>query len=79
MNTNTKATAQAKANTTTASTFETVKRNYETALAQGKDTAQELTALATAVAYSVINKCIGHRKQHRIQPRYDRTEKRHSR
>lgn len=58
MNTNTKATAQAKANTTTASTFETVKRNYETALAQGKDTAQELTALATAVAYSVINKCI---------------------
>lgn len=58
MNTNTKATAQAKANTTTATTFETVKRNYETALAQGKDTAQELTALATAVAYSVINKCI---------------------
>ena len=58
MNTNTKATAQAKANTTTASAFETVKRNYETALAQGKDTAQELTALATAVAYSVINKCI---------------------
>lgn len=57
MNTNTKATAQAKANTTTAS-FETVKRNYETALASGKDTAQELTALATAVAYSVINKCI---------------------
>ena len=43
MNTNTKATAQAKANTTTASAFETVKRNYETALAQGKDTAQELT------------------------------------
>lgn len=57
MNTN-KTTAQAKANTTTATTFETVKRNYETALAQGKDTAQELTALATAVAYSVINKCI---------------------
>ena len=58
MNTNTKATAQAKANTTTESAFETVKRNYETALAQGKDTVQELTALATAVAYSVINKCI---------------------
>ena len=58
MNTNTKATAQAKANTTTESAFETVKRNYETALAQGKDTAQELTALATAVAYSVLNKCI---------------------
>lgn len=58
MNTNTKATAQAKANTTTESAFETVKRNYETALAQGKDTTQELTALATAVAYSVLNKCI---------------------
>lgn len=57
MNTN-KTTAQAKANTTTAPTFETVKRNYETALASGKDTTQELTALATAVAYSVINKCI---------------------
>lgn len=39
-------------------TFEQVKRNYETALASGKDTAQELTALATAVAYSVLNKCI---------------------
>ena len=38
--------------------FEQVKRNYENALAQGKDTAQELTALATAVAYSVLNKCI---------------------
>lgn len=54
MNTNT--------NTTTASatpnTFEQVKRNYETALASGKDTSAELTALATAVAYSVINKCI---------------------
>lgn len=57
MNTN-KTTAQAKANTTTTPTFETIKRNYETALAQGKDTTQELTALATAVAYSVINKCI---------------------
>lgn len=54
MNTNT--------NNTTASatpnTFEQVKRNYETALASGKDTSAELTALATAVAYSVINKCI---------------------
>lgn len=57
MNTN-KTTAQAKTNTTTATTFEAVKRNYEIALAQGKDTAQELTALATAVAYSVLNKCI---------------------
>ena len=49
MNTNTN-------NTTTA--FERVKRDYENALASGKDTSTELTALATAVAYSVINKCI---------------------
>lgn len=56
MNTN-KTTARTKADTTT-SAFETVKRNYETALAQGKDTTQALTALATAVAYSVLNKCI---------------------
>lgn len=49
-------------NTTTAgaslNTFEQVKRNYEAALASGKDTSAELTALASAVAYSVINKCI---------------------
>lgn len=45
-------------NNTRNATFEQVKRNYETALASGKDTAQELTALATAVAYSVLNKCI---------------------
>lgn len=49
-------------NTTTASatrtTFEQAKRNYETALASGKDTSAELTTLATAVAYSVLNKCI---------------------
>jgi len=38
--------------------FETVKRNYEKALASGKDSTAELTALATAVAYSVINKCL---------------------
>lgn len=42
----------------TRTTFEQVKRNYETALASGKDTGTELTALATAVAYSVLNKCI---------------------
>ena len=52
MDTNTKTTA-----------FENIKRNYENALAQGKDTTRELTALATAVAYSVVNKCIDpHRK-----------------
>lgn len=44
--------------TTTDNAFEKVKRNYENALASGKDTSTELTALATAVAYSVINKCI---------------------
>ena len=47
------------AQTTTARPdFDTVKRAYETALATGKDSADELTALATAVAYSVLNKCI---------------------
>lgn len=44
--------------TTADNTFEQIKRNYENALASGKDTSTELTALATAVAYSVINKCI---------------------
>lgn len=44
--------------TETRNTFEQVKRAYETALASGKDTGTELTALATAVAYSVLNKCI---------------------
>lgn len=66
MNTN-KTTAQAKTNTTTATTFEAVKRNYEIALAQGKDTAQELTALATAVAYSVLNKCIDPQRKNTAQ------------
>lgn len=42
----------------TRTTFENVKRNYEKALSSGKDTSAELTALATAVAYSVLNKCI---------------------
>lgn len=47
------------AQTTTARPdFDAVKRAYETALATGKDSADELTALATAVAYSVLNKCI---------------------
>ena len=47
------------AQTTTARPdFDTVKRAYETALATGTDSADELTALATAVAYSVLNKCI---------------------
>lgn len=56
MNTNTKTTA-----------FENIKRNYENALAQGKDTTQELTALATAVAYSVINKCIDPQRKNAMQ------------
>lgn len=38
--------------------FNGVKRAYETALATGKDSTNELAALATAVAYSVLNKCI---------------------
>ena len=44
--------------TATRPDFEKVKRNCEKALTNGKDSAQELTALATAVAYSVLNKCI---------------------
>lgn len=56
MDTNTKTTA-----------FENIKRNYETALAQGKDTTQELTALATAVAYSVINKCVDPQRKNAMQ------------
>lgn len=47
-----------KHDTTARKTFTQAKRDYETALASGKDTSAELTALATAVAYSVINKCI---------------------
>lgn len=53
--------AQTTNNSTTAASrkdFEQVKRDYETALASGKDSTTELTALATAVAYSVINKCL---------------------
>lgn len=38
--------------------FEQVKRNFEIALASGKDYTTELTALATAVSYSVLNKCL---------------------
>lgn len=44
--------------TTIRSTFDDVKRAYETALASGQDCGKELQSLATAVAYSVINKCI---------------------
>lgn len=42
----------------TRTTFEQAKRNYETALTSGKDTSAELTTLAAAVAYSVLNKCL---------------------
>lgn len=38
--------------------FETVKRSFENALAKGGDYAAPLYDLATAVAYSVVNKCI---------------------
>lgn len=44
--------------TTKRKDFETVKRDFETALASGKDYAAELLELSTAVAYSVVNKCI---------------------
>lgn len=39
-------------------TFEQIKRNYEIALASGKDSGQELQALGVAIAYSVLNKCL---------------------
>ena len=38
--------------------FNQLKRDYEKAVASGKDTTKELTALATAIARSVLNKCI---------------------
>lgn len=48
-------------NTTTTETrkdFETVKRNFEQAFASGRDYSTELLDLSTAVAYSVLNKCL---------------------
>lgn len=39
-------------------TFENVKRNFENAHASGADYSAELTELATAVAYSVLKKCL---------------------
>lgn len=48
-------------NTTTTETrknFETVKRNFETAFSSGRDYSAELLDLSTAVAYSVLNKCL---------------------
>lgn len=52
-----------KANTKTnqsekQNTFETVKRTFETAYASGNDYAAALMDLSTAIAYSVLNKCI---------------------
>lgn len=43
---------------TNANTFENVKRTFETAYASGTDYTAALYDLATAVAYSVVNKCI---------------------
>lgn len=48
----------AKLNTETASTFETVKRAFENAYINGDDVTDSLTALAQAVALSVVKKCI---------------------
>lgn len=48
----------AKTNTTTETTFENAKRTFETAYQSGNDYTHALYDLATAVAYSVINKCI---------------------
>ena len=46
------------AKTTKANTFENVKRTFEAAYASGTDYTTALYDLATAVAYSVVNKCI---------------------
>lgn len=57
--TNATQTTQTESKTTdTRTTFDTVKRTFETAYASGADYTAELYDLATAVAYSVINKCI---------------------
>ena len=45
-------------NTTTENTFETAKRTFEQAYAERNDYAEPLYTLATAIAYSVLNKCI---------------------
>lgn len=49
------------------STFEEVKRNCEKAMASGNDYTKEITDLATAVAYSVINKCIDPQRKTAVQ------------
>ena len=38
--------------------FTTIKRDFETAYASGKDYTPELMDLSTAIAYSVVAKCI---------------------
>ena len=49
-------TTNAKTESTT--TFETLKRTFEQAHASGNDYTTPLYDLATAIAYSVVNKCI---------------------
>ena len=51
-------TTTAKTNTSTNTTFETAKRTLEQAYASGTDYTSALYDLATAIAYSVLNKCI---------------------
>lgn len=52
-----KANTKATESTTTQTTFETLKRSFETEHATGQD-ATALYSLATAVAYSVLRKCV---------------------
>lgn len=47
-----------KQNAQTLNTFDELKRQYEQTAASGKDNTAELYALAQAVAYSVVNKCL---------------------
>lgn len=52
------ATGSVPENTQKVKTFEKAKRTFEEAHASGKDYSNELLDLSTAIAYSVVNKCI---------------------
>lgn len=51
-------TTQTESKTDSRATFDSVKRTFETAYASGTDYTAPLMDLSTAIAYSVLNKCI---------------------
>lgn len=51
-------TTQTESKTDSRATFDSVKRTFETAYASGQDYTAPLMDLSTAIAYSVLNKCI---------------------